>query len=99
MKKKLFIFSNERVFLQNNKYFCENIDIKTTPEGLNKNFEVNLFCRKSPKKKTHEIKLKKIKIFSNLLSYLLEELELQKLMTLNILLFLFLPILFLYAYF
>ena len=72
MKKKLFIFSNESVFLQNNKYFCENIDIKTTPEGLNKNFEVNLFCRKSPKKKTHEIKLKKIKIFSNLLSYLLE---------------------------
>ena len=72
MKKKLFIFSNEGVFLQNNKYFCENIDIKTTPEGLNKNFEVNLFCRKSPKKKTHEIKLKKIKIFSNLLSYLLE---------------------------
>ena len=28
-EKKLFIFSNEGVFLQNNKYFCENIDIKT----------------------------------------------------------------------
>ena len=72
MKKKLFIFTNEDVFLQNNRYFCENIDIKSTPEGLNKNFEVNLFCRKSSKKKAHEIKLKKIKIFSNLISYLLE---------------------------
>ena len=63
MKKKLYIFSNEGVYLQNNKFFCDNIDIKTTPEGLNKNFEVNLFCRKSSKKRTHEIKLKKIKIF------------------------------------
>ena len=67
MKKKLFIFTNEDVFLQNNRYFCENIDIKSTPEGLNKNFEVNLFCRKSSKKKAHEIKLKKIKILSNIL--------------------------------
>ncbi len=78
MKKKLFIFSNESVYLQNGKFFCDNIDIKTTPEGLNKNFEVNLFCRKSSKKRTHEIKLKKIKIFSNIFSYLYDVIRTSK---------------------
>ena len=62
MKKKLFIFSNESIYLQEDKFFCDNIDIKTTPEGLNKKFEVNLFGRKSSLKRAHEIKIKKTKI-------------------------------------
>ena len=66
MKKKLFIFSNESIYLQEEKYFCDNIDLKSSPEGLNKKFEVNLFGRKSSKKRNHEIKLKKVKIFSNI---------------------------------
>ena len=72
MKKKLFIFTNESIFLQNEKFFCDNIDLKSSPEGLNKKFEVNLFGRKSSKKRAHEIKLKKLKIFSNIFSYLSE---------------------------
>ena len=72
MKKKLFIFSNENIYIQEEKYFCDNIDLKSSPEGLNKKFEVNLFGRKSYKKRTHEIKLKKIKIFSNIFTYLSE---------------------------
>tara|TARA_B100000941_G_scaffold275873_1_gene238059 strand:+ start:27 stop:1049 length:1023 start_codon:yes stop_codon:yes gene_type:complete len=72
MKKKLFIFTNESFFLQDGKLFCDNIDIKSSPEGLNKKFEVNLFGRKSFKKRAHEIKLKKLKIFSNIFSYLYE---------------------------
>ncbi len=75
MKKKLFIFSNESIFIQDEKYFCDNIDLKSSPEGLNKKFEVNLFGRKSSKKRTHEIKLKKIKIFSNIFSYLSEAIK------------------------
>ena len=51
MKKKLFIFSNESIFFQEEKFYCDNIDLKSTPEGLNKKFEVNLFGRKSKKKK------------------------------------------------
>ena len=70
MKKKLFIFSNESIFLQEGKFFCDNIDLKSTPEGLNKKFDINLFGKKSSKKRVHEIKLKKIKIFSNIISYL-----------------------------
>ncbi len=72
MKKKLFIFSNESISLQDEKFFCDNIDLKSSPEGLNKKFEVNLFGRKSSKKRAHEIKLKKIKILSNIFSYLSE---------------------------
>ena len=40
MKKKLFILSNERIFFQDEKFFCDNIDLKSSPEGLNKKFEV-----------------------------------------------------------
>ena len=72
MKNKLFIFSNESIFKQDEKYFCDNIDLKSSPEGLNKKFEVILFGRRSSKKRAHEIKLKKIRVFSNIFSYLSE---------------------------
>ena len=66
MKKKLFIFSNESVYFNSDKFFCDNIDLKSTPEGLSKYFDIILFARKSHKKRSHEIKLKKIKIFTNI---------------------------------
>ena len=70
MKKKLYIFSNESIFLEDNKYYCDNLDLKSTPEGLNKKFEVNLFGRRSRKKRSHEIKIKKINVFNNIFSYI-----------------------------
>ena len=70
MKKKLFIFSNESVSSKDGKFYCDNIDLKSTPEGLNKKFEVNLFARQSKKKRIHEIKIKKISVFNSLLSYI-----------------------------
>jgi glycosyltransferase involved in cell wall biosynthesis len=70
MKKKLFIFTNESISAVDEKFYCDNIDIKSTPEGLNKKFEVNLFARKSNIKRAHEIKIKKIKILNNFFSYI-----------------------------
>ncbi len=70
MKKKLFIFSNESILSHEGKFFCDNIDLKTTPEGLNKKFEINLFGRKTKKNRSHEIKIKKTKIFTNIFSYI-----------------------------
>ena len=70
MKKKLYIFSNESISFNDGKFFCDNIDLKSTPEGLNKKFEVNLFGRKSVKNRSHEIKIKKIKIFTNIFTYI-----------------------------
>ena len=72
MKKKLFIFSNESISVEDEKFYCDNLDLKSTPEGLNRKFEVNLIGRKSNKKRSHEIKLKKIKVFNNIFSYLSE---------------------------
>ena len=78
MKKKLFIFSNESVNLEDGKFYCDNIDLKSTPEGLSKKFEINLFARKSNKKRSHEIKIKKIKIFNNLFSYISSVIKVSK---------------------
>ena len=50
MKKKLFIFSNESISTQDGRFYCDNLDIKSTPESLNKEFEVYLFGRTSSKK-------------------------------------------------
>ena len=70
MKQKLFIISNESIYANNNKFFCDNIDLKSTPESLGKKFEVNILARKSPRKRFHQIKLKKIELFNNIFSYL-----------------------------
>ena len=78
MKKKLFIFSNEKIYFSSNKFFCDNIDLKSTPEGLNKKYEIYLLGRKSNKKRSHQIKLKNIKIFSNIFSYLSEVIKTSK---------------------
>ena len=99
MKKKLFIFSNENIYIQEEKYFCDNIDLKSSPEGLNKKFEVNLFGRKSYKKRTHEIKLKKIKIFSNIFFYLSEVIKSTKIENTKYLIFSISPYTFLICLF
>ncbi len=69
--QKLFIISNESIYENNKTYFCDNIDLKSTPEGLNKSFDVNLIARRSSIKRSHQIDLKKINIFGSFFSYLL----------------------------
>ena len=76
--KKLFIISNERVFNYQGKFFCDNIDMKSTPEGLNNKFEVNIIARKSDKIKSHKINLKNIKIYGNLISFMFGVLSVSK---------------------
>ena len=68
--QKLFIISNESIYENNNKYFCDNIDLKSTPEGLNTNFEVNVIARKSKAERAFNINLKNIKIFSSIFSFI-----------------------------
>ena len=67
----LFIISNESVFEESGNFYCDNIDLKSTPEGLSKFFKVNLFVRKSKKKRTHKINLKNIIVNNNILSFLI----------------------------
>jgi len=68
--KNLVIINNEKVCQKANNFFCDNIDMKSIPEGLKKNFEVQFIGRKTKINRAHQINLKKIKISSNLLSFL-----------------------------
>ena len=71
MKDKLFIISNESIYIdKNNRFFCDNLDLKSIPEGLSKYFEVNIIGRYSNKKRTKKIELKKINVYKNIFAYL-----------------------------
>ena len=68
--EKLFIISNESIFNYEGSFFCDNIDLKSTPEGLSKKFKVNIICRLSKKIRSHKINIENIKSYSNIFSYL-----------------------------
>ena len=76
--KRLFIISNESVFENEGKYFCDNLDMKSTPEGLSKYYEINLIARKSKKVRSHEIKVRNIKTCNSFLTFLFQILRLVK---------------------
>ena len=70
-KKKLIIISNEKTSINNNEFYCDNIDMKSIPEGLNSNFEIKLITRKTNIKRSHQIKINDICISSNIFNFLL----------------------------
>ena len=40
MFNRLVIISNESIFKDNGTFYCDNIDFKSIPEGLEKNLKV-----------------------------------------------------------
>ena len=78
MKNTLFLISNEKIFQNNEMFFCDNLDMKSTPEGLNKHFDVKIIARKSKVNRLQKLNLRTIKTFSNILSYVLEIIKLSK---------------------
>ena len=59
LNKKLIIISNEKTSINEGKTYCENIDLKSIPEGLNKSFDVSLILKKSNIECIHQINLEK----------------------------------------
>ena len=51
--QKILIISNESIFYDKstNSYFCDNIDMKSSPEGLSLDHEISIIGIKSKKKK------------------------------------------------
>ena len=47
--EKLFIISNESIFENNGSFFCDNLDMKSTPESLSQKYEISIIARKSKK--------------------------------------------------
>ena len=71
MIRQLVIINNESVYENNGNFFCDNIDLKSIPEGLNKTFKILMIARKSNIERSHQINLKTINIVSNIFTYLL----------------------------
>ena len=68
--KKLVIINKEKIFEKNKSFYCDNVDLKSIPEGLNKNFKVSVIARKSNIKRFHNINLANIKVASNIFTFL-----------------------------
>ena len=69
--KDLVIINNEKITKDNNTFYCENIDIKSIPEDLNKNFNVHLIARSSNiSSRIRKIDLKNVSISKNIFSFL-----------------------------
>ena len=73
--QKLTIISNESTLCHGKKFFCDNIDIKSTVEGLSKSFKINLIVRNSKIKRHHLINLSNVKNCGNFFNYLYEILK------------------------
>lgn len=71
MEKKLFIITNESIYPKNNEvFFCDNIDLKSIPEGLNNYTEINVIGRLSKKQRSKKIELKNVYTCKNIFGYL-----------------------------
>lgn len=68
--KKLVIINKEKIFEKDNSFYCDNVDLKSIPEGLSKNFKTSVIAKKSNIKKFHKINLENIEITSNIFTFL-----------------------------
>ena len=57
--KDLIIINNEKIFIENDNFYCDNLDLKILPEELNNYHQVQYIVRSSNKKKTSKNKFKK----------------------------------------
>jgi len=68
--KNLIIINNEKIFQEENDYYCDNLDLKILPEDLNKYHKVQYIVRKSKKKGGQKINLNNIKVASNIFKFI-----------------------------
>ena len=69
--KDLVIINNEKISNEKNCFYCDNIDMKSIPEELNKKSNVTLIARNSKIERTRQINLEKIETSSNIFTFLL----------------------------
>ena len=69
-KKNLVILNNEKIFSEGENFYCDNLDLKVVPEGLNNFFNVKFIARKSNKKGGQKVNLKNIDTASNLFTFI-----------------------------
>jgi len=70
MKQEIIIINNEKCKKKDSLFYCENLEMKSLPESLNKKFDIHLILRESQINNTHKIELKNINISSNIFGFL-----------------------------
>ena len=68
--KDLIIINNEKIFTESNNFYCDNLDLKILPEGLNNYHQVQYIVRHSNKKKNQKINIKNIRTASNIFKFI-----------------------------
>ena len=68
--KNLIILNNEKIYRENDNFYCDNLDLKILPEGLNKYHKVQYIVRGSNKKGEQKINLENIKVASNIFKFI-----------------------------
>ena len=70
MSTTLVIINNERVFEQGKDFYCDNLDLKVLPEGLNDYYKVRYIVRNSKNRGSQKINLKDIKVASSIFKFI-----------------------------
>ena len=68
--RNLVIIENEKIFKENNNFYCDNIDAKTIPEGLSNIKKTSVIARKSKIKRVQKINVTEIQTGSNIFTFL-----------------------------
>ena len=69
-KNPLTIINNEKIFKQDNEFYCNNLDLKIIPEGLSNYHHVYYIARSSNKRGDQKINLKNINVASNIFKFI-----------------------------
>ena len=67
--KKIYIITNESISDNSENYSCDNLDLKSIPEGLSKNFDTTIIARKSNLKRYHIIDNIKFQLAENIFKF------------------------------
>ena len=69
-KNPIVIINNEKIFTQDKDFYCDNLEMKMLPEGLDDSRKVQFIARRSKKRGSNKIELKNIKVASNIFGFL-----------------------------
>ena len=70
VNKDLVIINNEKISKEKTNFYCDNIDVKSIPEDLDKKFSVTLIARNSKDQRMRQINIEKIRTASNIFTFL-----------------------------
>ncbi len=78
--KDLVIINNEKIFIEKESFYCDNLDLKILPEELNSYYQVQYIVRRSKRKGNQKINLRNIKItsFFNLFYYIFKTFKMKE---------------------